>query len=74
MLAVPAAALMLGAAQAASTIGLNFQDWYYSNGGAGYQTTGMPVTATAFGVAAANWFSTPPLSCNSWDDPGCGSH
>lgn len=63
MLAVPAAALMLGAAEAGSTVGLNFQDYYYANGGSGYQTTGMPVTGPAFGVPAANWTSTVPLSC-----------
>lgn len=68
LLAVPAAALMLGAAQAGTTVGLNFQDWYYSDGGAGYQTTGMPVTGPAFGVALANWYSTPPLDCRSATD------
>jgi len=74
MLAVPAAALMLGAAQAQTTVGLNFQAWYYDSGtspqtvgyGAGYQTTGFPVTATAFGVAATNWFNTDPLSCGHY--------
>ena len=68
LLAVPAAALMLGAAQAGTTVGLNFQSWYYDSGttpqtvgfGVGYQTTGFPVTAKAFGVATANW-STPTL-------------
>jgi hypothetical protein len=67
-LAVPAAALMLGAAQAGTTIGLNFQAWYYDSGsspqtvgfGSGYQTTGFPVTARAFGVGAASWTSTFP--------------
>lgn len=70
--AVPAAALMLGAAQAGTTIGLNFQAWYYDSGatpqtigfGAGYQTTGFPVTAKAFGVDVANWVNSEPLSCN----------
>ncbi|MGO8930449.1 MAG: LamG-like jellyroll fold domain-containing protein [Limisphaerales bacterium] len=76
-LAVPAAALMLGAAQAGTTVGINFQAWYYNSGntpqtvgyGAGYQTTGFPVTGTAFSVPAANWFNTDPLSCNGWPDP-----
>ena len=69
MLAVPAAALMLGAAQAGTTVGLNFQAWYYDSGatpqtigyGAGYQTTGFPVTAKAFGVDLANWYNADPL-------------
>jgi hypothetical protein len=64
-LAVPAAALMLGAAQAGTTIGLNFQAWYYADGGAGYQTTGFPVTAKAFGVDLADWLSTFPQDCQS---------
>ncbi|HEV7924827.1 MAG TPA: hypothetical protein VGR14_05700, partial [Verrucomicrobiae bacterium] len=71
-LAVPASALMLGASQAQTTVGLNFQAWYYSSGttpqtvgyGAGYQTTGFPVTATAFGVAPENWFNPDPLDAN----------
>jgi len=37
-LAVPAAALMLGTAQAGTTVGLNVQTWTYADGGAGYQT------------------------------------
>jgi hypothetical protein len=73
LLAVPAAALMLGAAQAGTTIGLNFQAWYYDSGatpqtvgfGTGYQTTGFPVTAKAFGIAPANWFNTDPLDCST---------
>jgi len=72
-LAVPAAALMLGAAQAGTTVGLNFQAWYYDSGttpqtigfGQGYQTTGFPVTAKAFGVAPANWVNTDPLNCSA---------
>jgi hypothetical protein len=72
-LAVPAAALMLGAAQAGTTVGLNFQSWYYDSGatpqtvgfGAGYQTTGFPVTAKAFGVNVGNWVNTEPLDCSS---------
>ena len=72
-LAVPAAALMLGAAEAGTTVGLNFQAWYYDSGttpqtigyGAGYQTTGFPVTAKAFGVAVGNWFNTDPLPCQT---------
>ncbi|HWW01885.1 MAG TPA: LamG-like jellyroll fold domain-containing protein [Candidatus Acidoferrum sp.] len=73
ILAVPAAALMLGAAQAGTTIGLNFQAWYYDSGttpqkigfGQGYQTTGFPVTAKAFGVIPANWVNTDPLDCSA---------
>lgn len=69
ILAVPAAALMLGAAHGGTTVGVNFQSWYYDSGttpqtigyGQGYQTTGFPVTAKAFGVAAANWINTEPL-------------
>src|ERR1700720_4884231 len=72
-LAVPAAALMLGAAQAGTTVGLNFQAWYYDSGttpqtvgfGAGYQTTGFPVTARAFGVAPSNWSNPDPLPCQA---------
>ncbi|MBP9901957.1 MAG: hypothetical protein KBH45_10885, partial [Verrucomicrobia bacterium] len=73
LLAVPAAALMLGAAHAQTTIGFNFQAWYYDSGttpqtigyGAGYQTTGFPVTATAFGVPTPDWTNTDPLDCQS---------
>ena len=60
-LAVPAAALMLGAAQAGTTVGLNVQTWTYADGGAGYQTTGFPVTAKAFGVDVAQWTSPAPF-------------
>ena len=71
LLAVPTCALMLGAAQAQSTVGLNFQSWYYDSGntpqtvgyGNGYQTTGVPVTATAFGVGVADWTNSDPLPC-----------
>ena len=71
---MPAAALMLGAAQAGTTVGLNFQSWYYDSGatpqtvgfGAGYQTTGMPVTAKAFGVEAADWSNSAPLPCSAF--------
>lgn len=73
LLAVPAAALMLGSAEAQTTVGLNFQSWYYDSGmtpqtvgyGSGYQTTGFPVTATAFGVAVNNWYNTDPLPAQS---------
>lgn len=71
--ALPMAALMLGAADAGSTVGLNFQSWYYDSKttpqtigfGAGYQTTGFPVTAKAFGVAVENWTNTDPLDCST---------
>jgi len=64
---------MLGAAQGGVTVGLNFQAWYYDSGstpqavgyGSGYQTTGFPVTARAFGVETNNWFNTDPLDCRS---------
>jgi autotransporter-associated beta strand protein len=72
LLAVPASALMLGAAHAGSTIGLNFQQWYYDsgnnpqtigscNGYSTYNATGMPVTAKAFGVSPASWSNTDPI-------------
>ena len=69
LLAVPAAALMLGAAHAGTTVGLNFQAWYYDSGatpqtvgyGGGYQTTGFPVTAKAFGVEVADWTNADPM-------------
>ena len=73
LLAVPAAALMLGAAQAGTTIGFNFQSWYYDSGtvpqtigfGQGYQTTGFPVTTKAFGVDVANWTNGDPMDCST---------
>jgi hypothetical protein len=73
LLAVPACALMLGAAQAGTTVGLNFQAWYYDSNttpqtigyGNGYQTTGFPVTGRAFGVDAANWANADPMPCQS---------
>ena len=77
------AALMLGAAQAATTVGLNFQSYYYDSSttpqtigfGAGYQTTGAPVTARAFGVDVSDWTNSDPLP--SWgftaDVPFAGS-
>ena len=51
-LALPVAALMLGSAHAATTVGLNFQVDF---GESTY--TGKPVTADAFGVPLANWFN-----------------
>lgn len=74
-LAVPAAALMLGAAHAGTTVGLNFQTWYYdsgnnpqtigfNNGYSAYNTTGFPVTAKAFGLNPSSWFNTDPLFGN----------
>lgn len=72
LLAVPAAALMLGAAEGAATVGLNFQSWYYdsgatpqtvgfNNGYSDYATTGYPVTAKAFGVGLSNWSNADPM-------------
>jgi hypothetical protein len=62
-LAVPAAALMLGASQAGQ-VGLNFQDnWapYYAapHGGAS-------VTATAFGLDATHWINVPMFYQSEW--------
>lgn len=53
LLAVPAAALMLGTSQAASPVGINFQGSY------GGSYAGALVTAAAFGLPATNWFSDP---------------
>ncbi len=75
-LAIPAAALMLGVSQGGTTVGLNFQTWYYNsgntpqttgfnNGYSDYAATGLPVTTTAFGVDAANWYNTDPIGPNS---------
>ena len=68
LLIVPVAALMLGASQsqAQTTVAMNFEAWYYDSKttpqtigyGAGYQTTGWPVTAPAFGIPVANWYGT----------------
>lgn len=53
-LAVPAAALMLGASQAAQ-IGINFQDNWYG-------TPYAPVTdSSAFGIPLASWFNAPSV-------------
>lgn len=63
-LAVPAAALMLGAAHAGTTIGINYTvDWTPYN--YGYQTTGFNVTAKAFGVEVPNWTNSLPLPFGS---------
>ncbi len=60
LLAVPAAALMLGASHGAQ-IGINFQtDWALYN--YGYSTTGFAVTGTAFGIPGANWSNMQPTS------------
>jgi hypothetical protein len=54
VLAVPAAALMLGASQAAQ-IGINFQDNWYG-------TPYAPMTDTsAFGIPQASWFNAPSV-------------
>lgn len=58
LLAVPAAALMLGASQAAQ-VGLNFQDNY---NGSPY----APLTDTsAFGIALADWINVPSIANSS---------
>jgi len=82
LLAVPACALMLGAAEAGTTVGLNFQAWYYdsgntpqtigfNNGYSDYATTGFPVTAKAFGVDVANWSDADPLGPAAAVDQAC---
>lgn len=63
LLTVPAAALMLGAAQAQTSIGINFAGGayaYYNTGTTFYAqyACGYPVTATAFGVASGGWTTT----------------
>ncbi len=66
MLAVPAAALMLGAAQAGTTVGINFAGGAYASDYNTSTTTnvptqyscGFPVTTTAFGVAPSGWLTT----------------
>jgi hypothetical protein len=70
ILAVPAAALMLGASSHAGMVGINYTEnfgAYAANGNGsnqgtgsgyysyGYMTTGMSVTGTAFGVPPGNW-------------------
>ncbi len=65
---VSAAALMLGASQAA-TVGLHFQpDWSTTAA----QYTGYQVTATAFGVPPESWQNLTPLPTgyNNADNPG----
>jgi hypothetical protein len=60
-LAVPASALMLGSSQAQTTVGINFTGGAYASyAGTNYAQyySGFPVTATAFGVAPANWTSS----------------
>ncbi len=54
VLAVPAAALMLGQSQAATSVGINFWGNY-----ANYNYGFGPVTAVAFGLPPANWSTTP---------------
>jgi hypothetical protein len=54
--AIPAAALMLGAAHGATTVGLNFQ----SDAGSYTSYSGKPVTGTAFGIETSNWFNLTP--------------
>lgn len=67
ILAIPASALMLGASSHAGLVGINYTEDFgshYANGNGttsygsyiyGYMTAGMTVSATAFGVPAANW-------------------
>ncbi len=65
-LAVPAAAMMLGSSQAQTSVGINFQGDY----GGGY--TGAVVTATAFGIPAANWTSAPDAISGTLSVPATG--
>ena len=58
MLAVSASALMLGASQAGSTIGINFQ-------GSSYYYNGAPVNTTAFGIPDTEWTNLPDLNAGS---------
>lgn len=61
LLAVPAAALMLGSSHG-GTLGIHWQvDWSDYNPQYSYQTTGWVVTAKAFGVDPTNWFNAPPV-------------
>ena len=54
LLAVPTAALMLGAAHAGTTVGINYtMDWTPYN--YSYSTSGFNVTSKAFGVEVPNW-------------------
>ena len=55
VLAVPAAALMLGQSYAGTSIGINFWGNFY-----GSYNGGRAVSATAFGIGPANWYTTPP--------------
>jgi len=56
VLAVPAAALMLGHTQAGTSIGINFYGNFF-----GSYYGGRAVSATAFGVDPVNWYTTPSL-------------
>ena len=60
-LAVPAAALMLGASHGA-TLGIHWQvDWSKYNPQYSYSTSGWIVTGKAFGVDPVNWFNAPQV-------------
>jgi len=54
VLAVPAAALMLGHSQAGTSVGINFYGNYF-----GSYYGGRVVSATAFGIGTAGWYTTP---------------
>ena len=61
LLAVPAAAMMLGASHGA-TLGIHWQvDWSKYNPQYSYSTSGWIVTGNAFGVEPANWFNAPQV-------------
>jgi fibronectin-binding autotransporter adhesin len=56
-LALPMAALVVTAAHAATSMGINFSASYGGNGS--YPSTASsPVTSEAFGIEASDWFST----------------
>jgi hypothetical protein len=55
-LTLPTAALMLGAAQAGTSVGIDFKDSSNGNSTAYLSTS---VSNTAFGIDPIDWFSTP---------------
>src|SRR5688572_19803508 len=68
LLAVPAAAMMLGAASHGAEIGINFQDNW---GGTPYAP--LNDAAGAFGIPLANWYNAPSVF-NSGPGAGVGTN